>query len=112
MGGRAASVVMLKLTLPFLISLEGIDCRPTSVTERALCPGGCASDGFAHLAVTVPVASNLIDNGSLPSPARTPEAERVGPLSVKLGLVPALKCTLAAGASVNTAPMSAATARL
>jgi hypothetical protein len=101
MGDTGPWVVTLKSTLPFLISLAGIDWLPVSVTGAGFCPGGwLAPDGFVHSPVGLPVADNVTRTSPLPRPDNAPDDRSVRPVSVKLGsaFAPPLRCTLDAHA--------------
>jgi len=90
-----------KCTVPFLICDCGSDCTPVSTTGAGFCPGGCFfPPGLVQVAVGFPVAERVTRMSPLPSPARSPDAESVRPLSVNTSwaFFPPFKWTLPAEA--------------
>src|SRR5262245_39533698 len=94
-GCGGACVVTLKATVPFLISLAGIAWVPVTLICPGFCPGAALPPWLVQVTVGVAVAERVMSMSPLPSPARSPEAVRVRPLSVNFGDL-GLKWTLAA----------------
>lgn len=85
--GDGGLVVTLNGVLPFLISEAGIDCGVAdTATGAGLCPGGCVCPaGLVQVATGLATAVIPITISWKPSPASSPTAVNVRPLSVNDG---------------------------
>src|SRR3990172_12737091 len=106
-----AVVVTLNGVLPFLISDAGIETLPVTLIGAGFCPGTLLwSPGLVQFAVTSAVASIVTRTSPLPSPANSPEAVKLSPLSTKEGaaFLPPFRWTFPAD-TVATSPRATST---